>query len=86
MAKKNEQDSLAELKKLADAPENLPEPPTPEEIEAEDKPLDAVIVVKQIEPDGSLTTNVLTNGNVQQTEIETLLGLGLKAWRAHLGV
>lgn len=56
-----------------------PEPPS-------DPPLDAVIVIKETDPDGNLRTNIVTNGSVQPTEVQTLLELGLKGWRERLGL
>lgn len=47
---------------------------------------DAVIVVKEISPDGAINTKVLTNGNVQATEVQTLLELAVLGWRDQIGL
>lgn len=47
---------------------------------------DAVIVVKEATPDGGISTKVLTNGNVQATEVQTLLELAVLGWRDQIGL
>lgn len=51
-----------------------------------EEPLDAVLVVKTTDDEGRITTNVLLNGNIQATEVQTLLEFGLKTWRNQLGL
>lgn len=63
-----------------------PEPDKVEDQEVEAAPLDAVIVVKDVSPDGAINTRCMVNGSVQPTEVETLLGLALKGWREQLGL
>lgn len=48
--------------------------------------LNAVLVVKHRDPDGSISTSIATNGNVEVTEVQTLLELGLKGWREKIGL
>ncbi len=49
-------------------------------------PLDAVIIVKRLNDDGTIATDVLTNGSVLATEVQTLIEMGLKAWRQKIGL
>lgn len=52
----------------------------------EDKPLDAVIIVKTVTPDGNFGTQVILNGDVKPTEVQTIIEFGLKGWRSQLGL
>jgi hypothetical protein len=45
-----------------------------------------VIVIKSVADDGSITTEVSPLGNVQATEIQTLLELGVQSWRRQIGL
>jgi len=46
----------------------------------------AVLVVKIQDEDGSISTDVIPTGNVQATEVQTLIELGLVAWRQKIGL
>ena len=61
------------------AVEDVPPPPEPD-------PVDAVIVVKKLGPQGDIQTEVILNGKVQATEVQTLLELGLRGWRKQIGL
>ncbi len=52
----------------------------------EPEPLDVVLIVKRLGPDGSISADVATNGAVQATEVQTLIELGLKSWRKKIGL
>lgn len=57
------------------------------ETEAPQEPaLDAVIIVKKIDDAGSIVTDVITNGSVQATEVQTLIEVGLQSWRKKIGL
>lgn len=47
---------------------------------------DAVIVVKETNPDGGIATKVLMNGSIQATEVQTLLELAVLGWRDQIGL
>lgn len=67
--------------------EEVPEQPAEDAGKTDDDaPLDAVIVVKTVNEDGSLGVNVIPNGNVQVTEVQTLLEFGLKSFREQIGL
>lgn len=53
---------------------------------SEEQPLNAVIVVKVEDEDGNIGTNVIPNGDVRPTEIQTLLELAINSWREQIGV
>ncbi len=61
--------------------EVVPNPPEPDA-----NTLDAVLVMKLTDEDGTITTNVITNGDIAATEVQTLLELGLKSWRQKIGL
>lgn len=46
--------------------------------------LNAVIVVRR-ETENGVETDVIANGDVKVTEIQTILELGLSKWRKQLG-
>lgn len=46
----------------------------------------AVVILKSVGDDGSITTDVTTSGEVQATEVQTLIELGLRSWRAKIGL
>lgn len=74
-AKKDEEQPLK-------AVEDLPEA----ENEATEKAPDAVIIMKTVGPDGSINTDVAPLGDVQATEVQTLIELGLQSWRKKIGL
>lgn len=49
-------------------------------------PLNAVVILRNIDADGNVTTDVATNGNVAATEVQTLIELGLQSWRKKIGL
>lgn len=53
---------------------------------ADEQPLNAVIVVKIEDENGNIGTNVIPNGDVRPTEIQTLLELAINSWREQIGV
>lgn len=53
---------------------------------AEEKPLNGVLVARVVSDDGSIYTDIQPVGDVQLTEIQTILELGLQAFRAKLGL
>lgn len=55
------------------------EPPTSEQP-------DAVLILKKIDSDGSINTQAVPLGNVQATEVQTLIELGLQSWRKSIGL
>jgi len=62
---------------IPDAPQDIPEP---------EAPLDAVVVVKSVDDNGTISTDVVINGNVQATEVATLLEMALPSWRKKIGL
>jgi len=67
-----------------------PKPETPEVAEAvQPDPAeapDAVLVVKVVSDDGSISTHVQALGNIQATEVQTILELGIAGWRRQIGL
>jgi hypothetical protein len=60
--------------------------PTPaEEAPAEEQP-NAVLIVRSRDEDGNVGTNVAILGDVQPTEVQTIIELGLAGWRQGLGL
>lgn len=53
---------------------------------AEEKPLNGVLVARVVGEDGSIFTDIQPVGDVQLTEIQTILELGLKAFREKIGL
>lgn len=49
-------------------------------------PVDAVIIIKSTTPEGGVSTEVVAQGSVQATEVQTLIELGLQSWRAKIGL
>ena len=56
------------------------------EVKAEEQPINAVIVFRQIDENGNLTTPITVNGDVKITEVETILKLALKNIQQTLGI
>ncbi len=54
--------------------------------EEEVQSLDVVLVIKRVAENGSISAEVVTNGNVLATEVQTLIELGLKNWREQIGL
>lgn len=52
----------------------------------ETEPLNAVVVVKTVDDEGNIGTEVVMNGNIQATEVQTLLELAVKGWRQRIGL
>jgi hypothetical protein len=57
-----------------------------EESEAESTPLDGVFVTKVVDEHGNIGTDVMINGTVQATEVQTLLELAVRGWRKRIGL
>lgn len=49
-------------------------------------PPNAVVIVKTVSDDGTISTDVTTSGTVQATEVQTLIELGLRSWRSKIGL
>lgn len=49
-------------------------------------PLNAVIVIKTVDDDGTIRVDPIVQGNVQATEVQTLLELGVQRWRQRIGL
>lgn len=60
------------------------------EVEAQEsakpEPPDAVVVVKHRQEDGSVQTAIQVLGNVEVTEVQTLLELAVRGWREQIGL
>jgi hypothetical protein len=52
----------------------------------EETPLDAVIIVKSTDDRGNIGTEVISQGEILATEVQTLIELGLASWRAKIGL
>ena len=58
----------------------------PKPVEETPEPLNAVVVVKTTDDEGNIGTEVVMNGNVLPTEVQTLLELAVKGWRQRIGL
>lgn len=67
-------------------PADTPEPDAPVEAAPEETPTNGVIVVKITDEQGNVMTDTQPIGNVQATEVQTLLELGVGAWRRKIGL
>lgn len=55
--------------------------------EEEAEVVDAVIVVRTVSPDGSVTAEVASlQGNVQLDQVQTILELAVRRWRQRIGL
>lgn len=54
--------------------------------EEQEEVLDAVIVVRTVGEDGSISCRAIPQGNVQATEVQTILELGVLEWRQRIGL
>lgn len=57
-----------------------------EEPQKPQKPLDGVFVAKVVDEHGNIGTEVMMNGEVQATEVQTLLELAVRGWRKRIGL
>lgn len=48
--------------------------------------IDAVVVIKQTAEDGSISTDVVLQGEVKATEVQTILELAVRGWRQRIGL
>lgn len=60
------------------------QPPAVEEPEAPE--VDAVIVVRTKQPDGSISTEVMVQGSIELDQVQTLLELAVRGWRKRIGL
>lgn len=67
-------------------PADTPEPDAPAEAAPEEAPPNGVLVVKVIDENGNIATDTQPIGNVQPTEVQTLLELGVSSWRRKIGL
>lgn len=58
--------------------------PVDEATEAVD--LDCVVVIVQRGEDGAISTDVVPQGDVRPTEVDTILELGRNGWRQKIGL
>lgn len=61
-----------------------PEAPIVPEINS--NPVNAVVIYKIVDEQGNVQTDVGIEGGVQPTEVQTLIELGLLAWRQKIGL
>lgn len=62
-------------------------PSVPKDAHPEGEPtFDGVVVIKMTDADGNIKTDVVLNGKVLPTEAQTLLELGVQAWRQKIGL
>ena len=47
---------------------------------------DAIIVFKTTDDKGNISTTVAMEGNIQATEVQTLLELAINGWRQRIGL
>lgn len=76
---------------MATVPKHKKDIPTEEDavIEpapVEQPPLDAVIVIREVNENGDITPRLMLNGNVTLDQVDTLLRLALKGWQTKLGL
>lgn len=63
------------------------EPPVMDPTPVPEEPqLNAVVIIKEIDPEGRILTKVALNGDVTSLEAQTLIEFGLKAWREQVGL
>lgn len=62
------------------------ETPDVPEAEVAEAPQDGVFIAVQRNPDGGVATGIQVIGDVKITEVQTILELGLKAFRADAGL
>lgn len=74
-----DQELEAALQKVRDTPPQNTAPPQ------EQESLPAVIIVKQKDDEGNITTDVMLQG-VEPTEVQTIIELGLIRWRSKIGL
>jgi hypothetical protein len=53
---------------------------------SEEKQPDAVLIIKRLNAEGGIETQAVPLGNVQATEVQTLIELGLQSWRKSIGL
>ena len=53
---------------------------------AADKQPDGVLILKKPSADGGIDTQAVPLGDVQATEVQTLIELGLQSWRKSIGL
>lgn len=53
---------------------------------AEEVPLNAVVIIKNTDDKGNIGTEVVSQGDVLATEVQTLIELGLASWRVKIGL
>ncbi len=58
----------------------------PEAPKQDEKPVDGVFVVKGKDDNGSLRTQIVLNGDLQVTEVQTLLEVAIRDFRAEIGL
>ncbi|MEJ7783164.1 MAG: hypothetical protein WKF96_00075 [Solirubrobacteraceae bacterium] len=49
-------------------------------------PVEGVFVVRVLHPDGGFSTQVIPQGDVRLSEVESILKKGLKGWRGQAGL
>lgn len=57
-----------------------------EEQQEEVAPVSAVVVVKTVDAEGNISTEIVLQGEVQATEVQTLLELAVRGWRQRIGL
>lgn len=58
----------------------------PIEVTAEDVPQANGVVVLKTKVDGVINTEIQIVGEIEPTEVQTLLELGVRAWRQRIGL
>lgn len=57
-----------------------------QEEEETDSPIDGIFVAKIVDEEGNIGTEVMLNGTVQATEVQTILELAVRGWRKRIGL
>lgn len=57
----------------------------PEVVESDEQPVSAVIVVRNKDEQGNISTDIVLQ-NVEPDMVQTLLEIGLAGWRAKIGL
>lgn len=52
----------------------------------QDSPIDGIFVAKVVDEEGNIGTEIMMNGNVQATEVQTILELAVRGWRKRIGL
>lgn len=53
---------------------------------AEEQPVDGIFIPVGYDPEGNVHTDVILNGNVKVTEVQTIMEVALRGFRSRIGL